>query len=293
MTSPLPWRSRLTVSTLCFRHLGLAEALAAVAAAGVGAVDVGGMPGYCEHFDPAGTTDALESWAAVVAQSGLRVHTLNVVVGAFNDPLADVAEVERRARHCLAAAARVGAHGVTFAPGVAVDRNARPLAGELARVAPRFRVLAQRAQDQGLVLTFEAPHRGGLIHHAAEALALVEACAHPAMKLIFDVGHHLRAGWTLADAWACVGRHVDHVHLKDQAAGKGRYPLGAGQIDFGALFRDFARSGYTGGFGLEFPDAAATPEEVVTLLRQSVDHLALVHEGIAPASALRSPPLPL
>ena len=104
---------------------------------------------------------------------------------------------------------------------------------------------------------------------AREARRLVEAIAHPNARLVFDVGHHLRAGWDLAAAVAETGPWIEHVHLKDQAGGKGRYPLGTGAVDFPALFAALARIGYAGHFAFEFPDAADTPEAAVDLVRAS------------------------
>jgi sugar phosphate isomerase/epimerase len=265
-----PSPDRLVCSTICFRQFPLAEALAAVRTAGFGAVDLGGLPGYCDHFSPREERpEALAEWGDVVRRSGLRVHTLNVGIGAFNDDAEAPAAVSARAIRCLHAANAVGARGVTFAPGLAVDRGRRPLAGELARIGPHFGGIAAAAAALGLVVSFEAPHRGGLIHDAREAVEFVRACGHPNARLIFDVGHHLRAGWSLADAWAVVGPWVEHVHLKDQAGGKGRYPLGAGQIDFAGLFARFEAAGYGGSFGFEFPDAAASVAAIVDLLRDS------------------------
>jgi sugar phosphate isomerase/epimerase len=263
----------MTASTICFRRWSLSQALAEIAAVGIPAADIGGLPGYCDHFDPDGSPADLERWAGQVERSGVRVHTLNVGVGAFNEPATDPAGLRRRVRHCLAAAARVRAHGVTFPPGVAVDRAVRPLTAEIDRVAAYFREFAAEAESLGLVLSFEAPHKGGLIRDAVEARALVEAIDRPSVRLIFDLGHHRRAGWDLAAAWAEVGPWVDHVHLKDQAGGKGRYPLGKGEIDFRSFFALAAQTGYAGRFGFEFPDAADTAAAVTDLLRSSREFL--------------------
>lgn len=264
-----PPAARLACSTILFRRHPLRVALAGLAAAGVPVADIGALPGYCDHFDPAAGPAAVADWVAVVRAAGVAVHTLNADIGAFNDSAAPPAAVRERGLTCLGAAAAVGARGVTVGPGVRVDRTVRPLDGELERIAPWFRLLADRAADAGLVLTFEAPHRGGLIADAAEARRLVEAVGHPNARLIFDVGHHLRAGWDLAAAVAETGPWIEHVHLKDQAAGRGCYPLGTGAVDFPALFGALARIGYAGRFAFEFPDAADTAGAAIELVRAS------------------------
>jgi sugar phosphate isomerase/epimerase len=270
----IPASDRLVCSTICLRQWALPAALAVIKDVGLTAADIGGLPGYCDHFDPRATSaDYRSEWAATVLRAGLRVHTLNVDVGAFNGPADSAEAVLTRARHCLAAAQQVGARGVTFSPGAPVDRALRPLAAELAIVGAHFQQVAEEAAARGLVISFEAPHRGGLIQNAPEAAALIAACAHPHARLVFDVGHHLRAGGDLPAAIQLLAASIDHVHLKDQAGGKGRYPLGAGDVDFGRLFQELARAGYRGCFALEFPDAASTPTEIAAILRQSMEYL--------------------
>lgn len=253
----IPALDRLVCSTICLRQLALPEALAVIKEVGFTAADIGGLPGYCDHFDPRATSaESLAAWAATVRRSGLRVHTLNVDIGAFNATVDSAEVVLARARHCLAAARQVGAHGVTFSPGAPVDRTQRPLAAEVAIVGAGFRQVAEEAAMRGLVISFEAPHRGGLIKNASEAAALIAACAHPNARLIFDVGHHLRAGGDLPAVIRLLVASIDHVHLKDHAGGQGRYPLGTGDVDFARLFHELARGGYRGCYALEFPDAA-------------------------------------
>jgi sugar phosphate isomerase/epimerase len=268
-SSPSSPRARLVGSTLIVRRQPLGAALAAIARAGLPAADIGALPGYCDHFDPRADDGEIARWAAEVRAAGLRIHTLNADIGAFNAPADSPEAVWARGRACLAAAAAVGARGVTFGPGLKVDRARQSLAGELARIAPWFRRLADCADASGLTISFEAPHRGGLIADAAEARALVEACAHPRVRLIFDVGHHLRAGWSLPAAVAAVGPWIEHVHLKDQADGQGRYPLGAGTVDFPALFAALEAAGYQGAYAFEFPDVADTAAAAEALLRAS------------------------
>ncbi|MBI5691059.1 MAG: sugar phosphate isomerase/epimerase [Verrucomicrobia bacterium] len=290
----IPAPDRLVASTLCLRQVALPAALALIKEVGLTAVDIGGLPGYCDHFDPRRTTvDSLAEWAEAVHRSGLRVHTLNVDVGAFNGAAESPELVLARARHCLAAARRVGAHGVTFSPGAPVDRTTRPLGAELAMVAGWFRQVAQDAAAHGLVISFEAPHRGGLIQNAAEAAALMAACDHPNARLVFDVGHHRRVSDDLPGAVRLLAPAIDHVHLKDQAGGKGCYPLGAGEVDFPGLFAALDRGGYRGCFALEFPDAAPTPAGVAALLRASLAYLERLRTASADHPPAPAAPLPL
>ena len=79
--------SRLGCSTITFRHLPLDKALAQIAELGFTTIDLGALPGVCDHvpyvLDPAAVT----SVAATVTASGLRVRSINGDVGDLNVPL--------------------------------------------------------------------------------------------------------------------------------------------------------------------------------------------------------------
>lgn len=261
--------SRLVCSTLCFRHLPLAAAAEAVLTSGLPACDLVGLPGYCPHFDPFDAA-SLSRAIACLRRLPLRVHRLQTSLLAADAPGQDAAEVAAAARRTLAAARALGAGGVVFGVGRAADRLLGDPAVLIAEAGGSWAPLVADAAVLGLTVSFEAPHKGSLVHTAREALALIDACRQRNAGLVFDVAHQLRAGLALPDAVRLLAGRIDHVHLRDQQGGRGVYPLGRGEVDFAALLGELDRSGYGGAFCLEFPDAAPTTAEIVGLLQDSI-----------------------
>jgi sugar phosphate isomerase/epimerase len=66
--------SRLGCSTITFRHLDLEMALAWIAQLGFRRIDLGALPGVCDHVPYDLTPRAVASVAATVRSSGLRVR---------------------------------------------------------------------------------------------------------------------------------------------------------------------------------------------------------------------------
>lgn len=272
-TAPAPASaSRLVCSSLCFRRWPLEVAAAGAVQAGFAAWDVVGLPGYCEHFDPRADAVAIDRWSAQVLALPLRVHRLHSGIPFWHEDNVAAGDPERIFGNILRAATAVRAGGIVLGVGRAADRSEDP-GRRLREIGARLQPLIAGAAAQGLTVSFEAPHKGSLVHSAREALELVRACDHPAARLVFDVAHHVRAGLPPAEAVALLAGRIDHAHLRDQRDGKGVYPLGAGAIDFGALFAALASAGFDGAFSLEFPDAAPDAAGVTALLQQSREFL--------------------
>lgn len=270
MQAELP--DRLVCSTLCFRRLSLAEALAAAREAGFGAVEIGGLPGYCGHWSGReGEGGGTEEWRRTVRAGGLRVHSFNLAFG----PILQEARRSpwETARAALADAEAVGARLIVVSPGEAADRDERAPANSIQAAGEAFRPWIAEADARGVAIAFEAPHRGGPVRTVDEALALVAACAPAPAGLVLDVAHILRSACDLPTAVTRIGDRIRQVHLRDQSGGRGVYPLGTGEVDFGALRRSLDRVGYAGALTLEFPDAAPDRERMLDLLRASRNHL--------------------
>lgn len=270
---PVP--PRLSCSTICFRQWPLPTALAAIRDLRFAGVDVGTLPGFCDHFDfvnaPSGAEHALHD---AVAASGLRVFTFTTNIGEFNAPGADAERVLAAGRRNLRAAAALGAEAVVFNCGAWLDRREQPFSDGVARVAEGLRCLAPEAEALGVGLLIEAPHKSKLCRDVDEALALLERIGHPWARLIYDCNHHHAAGWSPADAIRRLGaRSIGLVHLRDAVGTENRYPLGAGEIDFRTLIAVLEGDGYTGRYALEFTDAADSVAGTKDVLRRSVEFL--------------------
>jgi hydroxypyruvate isomerase len=88
-----------------------------------------------------------------------------------------------------------------------------------------------------------------LLQHMPDALAVVRAADHPAVRLIFDTSHvQIMDGdllFHLEQAW-------DQVAIVQLADNPGRLEPGTGEIHFETVLRWLARRGYRGLVELEY-----------------------------------------
>jgi sugar phosphate isomerase/epimerase len=86
---------RLGCSTISFRHLVLPDALAVISELGFGEIDLGALPGVCDHVPYVLDREAVDRVAAEVAASGLRVRSVNGDIGDLNAVLDTGQRTER------------------------------------------------------------------------------------------------------------------------------------------------------------------------------------------------------
>lgn len=146
-------------------------------------------------------------------------------------------------------ARRVGARRLAVLGGADPQR---PLAEQQAVFTDHLRFAAEIAARDGLTLCLETINRasvpGMLLHHLPDALRVVQAVDHPAVRLIFDTAHvqamdgdllrHLEQAW-------------DHLAIVQLADHPGRLEPGTGEVDFPAILRFLVRHGYQGLVELE------------------------------------------
>src|SRR4029077_19525371 len=87
MQGPGMIHSRLGCSTISFRHLDLDAALATITDLGFAEIDLGALPGVCDHVPYVLDAAAVDAVAAAVQASGLRVRSINGDIGDLNEPL--------------------------------------------------------------------------------------------------------------------------------------------------------------------------------------------------------------
>lgn len=89
---------------------------------------------------------------------------------------------------------------------------------DLSRLADRYRWLAERAADHGIVLAMEfMPYRG--MKTLAQALEVHAAVGHPNARLLIDAVHFSRSGAGIADLAAIPDRRIiGHFHICDAPA---------------------------------------------------------------------------
>lgn len=143
--------SRLGCSTISFRHQALATALATIADLGFEEIDLGALPGVCDHVPYVLDEAAVADVAATVAASGLRARSINGDIGDLNTPLADGPRADRQ-RHLtmlVELAVATGSRALVLPCGALEHEPVRTLADDLDLVAAELTAAAQMAADRG------------------------------------------------------------------------------------------------------------------------------------------------
>jgi sugar phosphate isomerase/epimerase len=224
--------SEIGCSSICFRREDASWALEEIRRLGFRWADIGMVRGHCPHFDPMGAgPEQVQAFVEMVRATGLKIATLNVGYGALNRK--EEREVQKEfIRRCLTLAARLGCYGITVPPGRsprgAWVRDAKSVASDLAE-------LAGSAEDLGLILTVEAPHRGSLVTRVEDAARLLELSRSRNLYVALDTSHVLRGGMQPSRAVGILGDRIGHVHLRDARGEDILLTPGDGEVDFGAL----------------------------------------------------------
>jgi len=166
----------------------------------------------------------------------------------------------------LAMAGRLGAGLMRVNVAAGPFDRSLPAAGWWQRAVKQ--ILAQAAA-LGVVLAVENPPNavGGNPRFLCD---LVASFASPWLKVTFDTGNWLPAGWDPFEALAILAGHIGYVHLKDMIARPDgfvpAYP-GGGDMDLRGLIDRFGRMGYDGFYALEFPGGRSPAAAVKASLR--------------------------
>lgn len=100
--------------------------------------------------------------------------------------------------------------------------------------------------------------------------ALVEYIGHPAVRSLYDPGNNIYATEEIPypDGYRFIRGTLAHIHIKDAVRTGGKASgcvVGTGEVDYGGLFRELYRSGYSGAVMLEthYKPKCDIPEEVL------------------------------
>ena len=251
-------------STICFRKLGVFQALERISALRFSGVDIGMVKGFCPHFDPlAASEPERDEFLERVSAMPLQVATLNVGHGALNVPGERDEQVEF-VRRCLDLASRLGCYAITIQPGIPPrgewNSDAVPVASELAK-------LADYAGSLGLLLTMEAPHRGTLVTQIEQTKRLIELSGSDNLYMALDTSHVMSGGRQPSEAVDLLGDRIGHVHLRDAIGEDILVTPGDGEVDFLAFRDSLVDIGYRGILTLELEyegkDEDQTAEEAI------------------------------
>jgi len=161
----------------------------------------------------------------------------------FSDPATVEAQIEET-RSMIDLAADLGCHRLRVFGGQIGGGLSREAA--ITQVATSLRELAPEAGKRDVVLCLETHDDWCDPDHVA---AIMEAAAHPAVAVNWDVMHPVRtAGWTMAESYRRLAPWIRHVHIHDGLLRKDKIvfmPIGKGDLDHGEVLRLLKGGGYT------------------------------------------------
>lgn len=162
-----------------------------------------------------------------------------------------------------ATAQRIGGRTVICVAGL---DPALPRADQLAAMADNLRFAGDLAAAAGVTLCVETTSPrflpGMLVERLADAVRIVRAADHSAVRLMFDIGHLAMNGDDPLSAFAAAQPLVGAVQVADvpASAAPARIDIGAGAIDWPSLLRAIRASGYAGLFEVEHEAQGEGPD---------------------------------
>jgi sugar phosphate isomerase/epimerase len=263
VVSPMSISDRLGCSTISFRHLALPEALAVIGELGFGEIDLGALPGVCDHVPYVLDRTAVTAVAGQVTATDLRVRSVNGDIGDLNAVL-DSVELAERTEHLdrlLDLTAAVNGIALVLPNGALVHEPVVNEASDIARVAAELTRAGERARSRGLQLWVESLHILRLCHTLDRARQLTSRLTDTGVGVVMDFSHVVASGADPAEFIDLFGDRVAHVHLRDASPGNIHHSIGNGAVDFAAGFAALKAVGYDGHFTLELETRDVTHEE--------------------------------
>lgn len=252
------FHDRLGCSSISFRHLPLAEALATMAGLGFEEIDLGALPGVCDHV-PFELTDAdIADVAARVESSGLRVRSVNGDIGDLN-ATPDGAQQAARAAHLdrlLTLTRTVGAEALVLPCGALSRQPMKSLGEDIDLVAHQLAVAGERAAAFGVELWTESLHYYRLCGTLDRALALADRLEGTRVRHVVDLSHVVASGSQPEEAIGALAGNdragrIAHVHLRDAVPGNINLSIGNGSADFAGALAALRGARFDGHFSLE------------------------------------------
>jgi sugar phosphate isomerase/epimerase len=257
------FHSRLGCSSISFRHEDLPAALRTITRLGFDEIDLGALPGVCDHVPYELDAAAVNAVTAEVTASGVRTRSVNGDIGDLNAVL-DGGLQAGRDRHLdalLTLAANTGAKALVLPCGALSHDPVRSLEEDLDTIAAQLIRAGQRAADFGVELWTESLHFLRFCWNLERAELLAKRLDGTGVGIVMDFSHIVAAG---EDPLKYIERHrgrITHIHLRDAVPGNINLSIGNGQADFAAGLRSLAAHGYTGHFSLELETRDITNDE--------------------------------
>jgi sugar phosphate isomerase/epimerase len=237
-------------SSISFRHRPFGEALAAIGATGFREIDLGALPGICDHVPVPLSAATAASIINALGDRELIVRSINADPGPLNDPALTVAQVVATLQPIIDLAARLGA-AVVVPCGAQSPLPFVSEEADLDHIATLVSALSEQAAAQGVRLWIEALHSGRFCNSSERANALLALLSRESVGLVFDVSHIVAVGENPVVWHAEVADRVEHVHLRDARVGDINLSIGRGDVDFAAIIGALEATGFAGHYALE------------------------------------------
>ena len=189
------FHSRLGCSTISFRHQPLPEALATIAGLGFTEIDLGALPGVCDHVPYVLDLPAVENVARTVIASGVQVRSINCDIGDLNVPLGAEGRARRRAHldMLVALAVATDARALVLPCGAIDHTPVETLEADIARVADELASAADVAASRGVRLWTESLHLHRLCFNLERAQLLTDRLPVD-VGVVMDFSHVVASG---------------------------------------------------------------------------------------------------
>jgi sugar phosphate isomerase/epimerase len=267
--------SRLGCSSISFRHQPLSEALRSMHELGFQEIDLGALPGVCDHVPYVLDGAAVDRVAAEVQASGLRVRSVNGDVGDLNAVLGEAQRAER-ADHLdmlVRLTAAVGAEALVLPCGALDHEPVRSFEEDIRTVAEELAHASQRAAAAGVELWCETLHFFRLCWNLEHAQRLTQELEGTGVGVVMDFSHIVASGGHPVRFVETFAERIAHVHLRDAAAGNINLSIGNGEADFAAGLRALERVGYPGHFSLELETRDVTHDQRPAATRLAAEYI--------------------
>jgi sugar phosphate isomerase/epimerase len=253
---------RLGCSTISFRHQPLREALATIAALGFTEIDLGALPGVCDHVPYVLDMPAVEDVARTVIASGLQVRSINGDIGDLNVPLADGPRAGRQGHldTLVALAVATDARALVLPCGAIDHTPVETLETDVARIARELASAASVAASRGVELWTESLHLHRLCWNLERSQLLADHLTAD-VGIVMDFSHVVASGGDPVEFVARFGPRIKHVHIRDAAPGNINLSVGRGTVDFSRGLKALADAGFAGHFSLELETRDVTHDQ--------------------------------
>lgn len=244
--------SRVFCSTITLRHLPLEQALLQIRNRGFEGIDLGALPGVCDHVPYELTSEAVAQVAFEIRRSGLTVRSVNGDVGDLNVPLDASATVKQFAHVdlLLDLCVGIGATALVLPNGRQAHDPVIALNADLDLVARKLSIISDRAHRRGVQVWVEAPHWFRLAFDLDRAISLMRRLPQE-VGVVCDVSHITASGSTPREFLSALGDRTRHVHVRDAEAGYIHHSVGKGEVDFPDLIAKLNEIDYDGVIALE------------------------------------------